>query len=120
MAVKQKAVTIGETTYMLNQFPTTKGISVMKQLMRLGGPSASALFKDENISLAIELLVANLEAVDADALLKTLVGTASKGSMAINFDDEFAGEYANLMRLCKEVVVFNFGNVFQLLGSSGK
>lgn len=120
MALKQKTVTVGETTYLLNQFPTTKGIGVMKQLMRLCGPSATALFNDNNISKAIELLVANVEAVNAEELMKVLVGSASKGSVAVNFDDEFAGEYANLMLLCKEVVVFNFGNVFQLLGSSAK
>ena len=120
MAIKQKTVEINGTTYLLNQFPATKGISVMKQLMRLCGPSANALFTDNNYTKALELLVENVEAVNAEELLKLLVATASKGSVSVNFDEEFAGEYGNLMLLCKEVVVFNFGNVFQFLGSSAK
>lgn len=116
--IEQKSVTVNGTDYLLTQLPATKGIRVMKQLIKLVGPAAAEIFKEGDISGAVDKLVENMDAVDVEALIKELVATASKGSVAINFDNEFAGEYANLLLLIKSIVEFNFGNVFTMLGSS--
>ena len=36
--------------------------------------------------------------------------------MTINFDQEFAGKTGGIWELVKEVVMFNFGDVFSKLG----
>jgi hypothetical protein len=66
----------------------------------------------------MEKLFDNLDTVDVEALIKELVASsATKGSMAINFDMEFSGEYGKLFTLVKEIVEFNYGSVFTLFGS---
>ncbi|MNG33800.1 hypothetical protein D3C84_1201320 [compost metagenome] len=55
--------------------------------------------------------------MDVETLIKELIQTVSKSNMAINYDMEFAGEYDKLFLLVQEVVEFNFGSVFTLLGS---
>lgn len=116
--IQQKNVTVNGEEFLLTQFPATKGIRVMKQLIKLVGPAAAEIFKEGDISGAVDKLVENMDAVDVETLLKELVASASKGNVAVNFDNEFAGEYAKLLLLVKEIVEFNFGNVFTMLGSS--
>jgi hypothetical protein len=118
MAILQKNVTVDSEEFMITQFPATKGIRILKQLIKLVGPAAAEIFKDGDIGQAVAKLVENMDSVDVEALLKELIGSVSKGSMAINFDNEFAGEYAKLLKITREVVEFNFGNVFTALGSS--
>ncbi len=121
--IKQKTCTIGGEEFILNTIPATKGIKLLKQLTKLIGPSFSELMKQNDggevnpMSVAIEKLFENLDAVDVEALVKELVSSASKGSVSINFDMEFAGEYGKLFMLVKEIVEFNFGSVFTLFGS---
>lgn len=118
MAIQQKDVIIGEDVFMLTQMSATKGIRVLKQLIKLVGPAAAEIFQEGNVGGAVDKLVENMDSVDVESLLKELVATASKQNIAINFDNEFAGDYAKLLKLSKEVVEYNFGNVFTLLGSN--
>ena len=118
MAIQQKSVSINGEDFLLTQFPATKGIKILKQLIKLIGPAAAEIFKEGDIGGAVGKLVENLDQVDVENLLKEMVATAAKGNVAINFDNEFAGEYAKLLKLVKEIVEFNFGDVFTILGSS--
>lgn len=118
MAILQKDVMIGEDEYKLTQLPATKGVRVLKQLIKLVGPAAAEIFQEGNVGGAVDKLVENMDSVDVETLLKELVATAAKQNLAINFDSEFAGDYAKLLKLSKEVVEFNFGNVFTLIGSN--
>lgn len=120
MSIKQKSVNVNGEDFFLTQFPATKGIKVLKQLIKLIGPAAAEIFKEGDIGGAVGKLVENLDQVDVESLLKEMVATASKGNTAINFDNEFAGDYAKLLFLVREVVEFNFGNVFTMLGSNGQ
>lgn len=121
--LKQKTVTIGSEEFVINTLPATKGLKVLKQITKLVGPAFSELIKGEKdsnvnpVSLAMEKLFDNLDSVDVESLVKELVAATSKGSLAVNFDMEFAGDYGKLFALVKEVVEFNFGSVFTLLGS---
>ena len=118
MAIQQRDISINDESYMLTHMPATKGVKVLKQLVKLIGPAAAEIFQEGNIGGAVDILVKNMDSVDVEALLKELVASAAKGNMTINFDNEFAGDYAKLLKLCKEVVEYNFGNVFTLIGSS--
>lgn len=121
--IKQKTININGEDFIINTLPATKGLKVLKQLTKLIGPAFSELIKggegsDVNpVSVAMEKLFDNLDSVDIEVLVKELVSSASKGSIAINFDMEFAGDYAKLFSLVREIVEFNFGNVFTLFGS---
>lgn len=122
MAIKQKEVVIGGDSYLLTSLPATKGLKLLKQITKLVGPAFGELSKGgadqegPGVSGAIEKLVENLDNVDVENLVKELVSSASKGSVAISFDHEFSGEYAKLFELVKEIVEFNYGSVFTKLG----
>ena len=122
--IRQKTVTISGEEYLISTIPATKGIKLLKQITKLVGPAFSELIRsgevDSNINpvgIALEKLFDNLDSVDVENLVKELVNSASKGSVAINFDMEFSGDYAKLFMLVKEIVEFNYGSVFTLLGS---
>lgn len=122
--IKQKDVVVSGTEYKLTQFPATKGVALLKQLTKLLGPSFAEMAKgaegaDGVMGLAMEKLIENLDNVNVEELVKYLVmNGASKGSAAIEYDTEFAGEYDKLFKLVQEVVEFNFGSVFTLLGGA--
>jgi hypothetical protein len=117
MAIQQKSVSVKDTDYLLTHIPAIRGTRALKQLIKLVGPSFAQFQKNQDLSGAMNVLFENLDSVGVETLIQELVASASKGSMAINFDSEFAGEYDKLFLLVKEVVEFNFGSVFQLLGS---
>lgn len=117
MAIGQKQVTILGTEYLLTHFPAMRGTRVLKQLTKLIGPSFATLQGGGDLGAALNILFDNLDQ-NVEQLIVELVSTCSKGSVGINFDMEFAGEYDKLFLLVKEVVEFNFGTVFTLLGSA--
>lgn len=121
MALKQHTVTIGDEQFLLQTIPATKGLKLLKQITKLVGPAFGELTKggdnpDGVIGSAIGKLIENLDQVEVELLVKELVSSATKGTITINFDTEFAGEYAKLFHLTKEIVDFNYGSVFTLVG----
>lgn len=118
MAIQQKEVTINGETYLLTQLPGMTGLKLGKQLVKILGPAFAGMQGEEgSMSKALSILFENLDD-SAEALIIALVTSASKGSVAINFNTEFAGEYDKLFLLVKEIVEFNYGSVFQMLGSA--
>lgn len=118
MAIKQKEVIINGETYLLTQLPGMTGLKLGKQLIKTLGPAFAVLQgEDASVGKALNILFENLDD-NAEALVIALVTSASKGSVAINFNSEFAGEYDKLFKLVKEIVEFNYGSVFQMLGSN--
>lgn len=119
--IKQSQFEHNGHTYTINTLPASKGLSVMKDCMKLGGASIRGYLSADDeqtaIGSVIEGLVMNMDNVDIEKLLKNLITTVSKDNMAINFDDEFAGNYGDLFKVCKEVFTHNFGSVFSLVGS---
>lgn len=117
MSIQQKEVTINGDTYLLTQLPGMTGLKLLKQLTKTLGPSLAALHGESaSVGTALDVLFDNLDD-NAEALVIALVSGATKGNMAINFNLEFAGQYDKLFLLVKEIVEFNFGSVFQMLGS---
>lgn len=118
MAIAQKTVSINGTDYLLTHIPAIRGTRILKQIVKLVGPSIATFQKENNLGGALEALFDNLDSVGVEQLIQDLVSSANKGSVGINFDMEFAGQYDKLFLLVKEIVEFNFGSVFTLLGSS--
>lgn len=118
MAIKQKEVFINGEQYLLTSIPGMTGLKLGKQLIKTLGPAFAVLQGEQaSVSKAMEVLFDNLDD-NAEALVIALVSSgANKGAMAINFNTEFAGEYDKLFLLVKEIVEFNYGSVFQMLGS---
>jgi len=119
--IKQSQFEHNGHTYTINTLPASKGLSVMKDCMKLGGSSIRGYLAAEDdqtaIGSVIEGLMSNIDNVDVEKLLKNLITTVNKDNMAINFEDEFAGNYGDLFKICKEVFSHNFGSVFSLVGS---
>ena len=61
-------------------------------------------------------IVENLDKVDVAALLRKLMSRVTKGAYAIDFDQEFAGNYSALYSLVVEVLKVNYGDVLKKLG----
>ena len=124
MAIEQLDVHIDGVDYKITQFLATKGLGIEVKLMKLLGPSFMELQKaaqDENaqeavLSAAITALIEQFDKVDVVALIKELLSGVTKGTATINFDQEFAGKTGGIWELVKEVVMFNFGDVFSKLG----
>jgi hypothetical protein len=124
MAIQQLDVHIDGIDYKITQFLTTKGLGIEVKLMKLLGPSFMELQKvaqDENaqeavLSAAITVLIEQFDKVDVVALIKELLSGVTKGTATINFDQEFAGRYGAIFDLVKEVLKFNFADVFSKLG----
>lgn len=124
MAIEQLDVHIDGVDYKITQFLATKGLGIEVKLMKLLGPSFMELQKaaqDENaqeavLSAAITVLIEQFDKVDVVALIKELLSGVTKGTATINFDQEFAGRYGAIFDLVKEVLKFNFADVFSKLG----
>ncbi|UPW35876.1 tail assembly chaperone protein [Pseudomonas phage EM] len=112
----QRTVIHNGTEYTINLLPATRGISVLKQLTSLLGPSLAKYQADSDFAGAMKELFDNIDKVPVENLIQNLMLTVFKGSMAINFDTEFAGKYDLLYALTKDVIEFNFGSVFSLIG----
>lgn len=118
MAIEQKRVNIDGDEYLLTMFPADKGLKVAAQVMALLGTPSAAFLKGDT-EKAMQNLVLNMGSSDFVALAKVLCATATKGSSELNFNMEFSGKYGKMIKLCTEIVQFNFEDVFMLLASKG-
>lgn len=127
---EEKEITLtgkkGDQKFILKQYDAFRGIQYQRQLIKILQPSFSALIaaandKESNNNLevlAIEKFMENIDQVDPK-FLKELVlqGAWKEGRVTINFENDFAGNYGVLFQLIVELVMFNFSDLFQLLGS---
>lgn len=114
--IQQKTVNVMGTDYLLTHIPAIRGTRMLKRLIKLVGPAMAQFQKEQDLGGAMSALFDTLDD-NVEALIVELVASATKGSVGINFDSEFAGEYDKLALLVKEIVEFNYGSVFSLLGS---
>ena len=123
---EQKQVTIGQDSYLLNQFGAIEGLKYQKALAQVILPAIAEITKsgasseEDTLSMGMAKLAENIDKVDEHMIEAMVVRGATKDNIAINFDNEFAGRYMELFLLLKEIVMFNFGSVFTMLGSEEK
>lgn len=118
--IEKKEVVIKGNTYGLILLPATKGVSVLKAVLKVLGPAWAELNKQDQSSAmsgAIAALIENIDKVEVEALVNNLLLTATKENKALIVDVEFAGKYDVMFLLLKEIFEFNFGSVFDLLAS---
>lgn len=127
---KEKEITVaspnGEQKFVLTQYDAFRGLAYQRKLVKILQPSISAIIntlaEDKSASLemlAIEKFMENIDQVEP-AFIKELVlqGAYKEGRVAINFENDFAGNYGALFSLVVEIIIFNFSDLFQLLASN--
>jgi hypothetical protein len=125
--IDQFDVTIDNVDYKITQFAATEGLRIKAELLRLCGDALSVAFitnekgeSELNIGAIVASIVENLDKVDVAALLRKLMSRVTKGAYAIDFDQEFAGNYSALYSLVVEVLKVNYGDVLKKLGIGGQ
>ena len=119
MAIQQKEVTVLGETFLLTQFPAMRGTRILRQLIKLIGPAFAELQLKGEVAPALTMIFDNLDE-NTEKLIPELLSSASKMGMALNYEMEFAGAYDKMFLLAKEVVMFNYGSVFTLIGSDAQ
>lgn len=120
---EQKEVTISGNNYLLHQFGAMEGLKYQKALAQVLLPAIAEITKagemseESAISIGMAKLADNIDKVDERMIEAMVTRGATKNNMAINVDNEFAGKYMELFLLVKEIILFNFGSVFTMLGS---
>lgn len=116
---KQKLVHLGDDTYLINPFLTTKGLRIKAKLIKYFGESLSKATESEDESTIIELIASIFTEIPEDEyveLIREIMSGVTKNNMAIDFEREFSLNYLNLFKLVKEVLEFNYRDLFSLLG----
>lgn len=118
--IEQKEVVIsskskGELTYRIHQLDGWKGISVGRKILKVIGPALVTLFGQEGegkgVQGAMDIFVEHIDEFDDD-LIRTLMGTVTRGGYAIKVEEEFKGNYWALVKLLQEVIWHNFEDLF--------
>jgi hypothetical protein len=131
---EEKEITLqgkkGEQKFILKQYNAFKGLAYQRKLVKILQPSFTAMIEASNTkeakdkpegvgleAIALQKFMENIDQVEP-AFLKELVveGAWKEGRVTINFENDFAGNYGVLFSLIAELIIFNFSDLFQLLG----
>jgi len=127
--IKQERQEINGVEYTINTIVATRALSIQPQLMKLIGrslvaffegndgsaktPDAIAKLEGEVMKKIVDTLIEDVEKVNIVDLAKNLIACgATKGTMSINFDNEFTGNLGTLYKLLFAIIKLNFLDVF--------
>lgn len=127
--IEQKRVDINGVEYTLNTIVATKALALQPSIMKLIGRSLVAFFEGndgsaktpadvaklegEVMKKIVDTLIEDVEKVNIVDLAKNLIACgATKGTMSINFDNEFTGNLGTLYKLLFAIIKLNFLDVF--------
>lgn len=127
--IKQERTEINGIEYTINTIVATRALSLQPQLMKLIGRSLVAFFEGndgsaktadaiaklegEVMKKIVDTLIEDVEKVNIVDLAKNLIACgATKGTMSINFDNEFTGNLGTLYKLLFAIIKLNFLDVF--------
>lgn len=134
--IEQKRVDINGVEYTLNTIVATKALALQPSIMKLIGrslvaffegndgsaktPDAVAKLEGEVMKKIVDTLIEDVEKVNIVDLAKSLIACgATKGTMSINFDNEFSGNLGTLYKLLFAIIKMNFLDVFMSPDSVG-
>jgi ABC-type siderophore export system fused ATPase/permease subunit len=134
--IEQKRVDINGVEYTLNTIVATKALALQPSIMKLIGRSLVAFFEGndgsakttdaiaklegEVMKKIVDTLIEDVEKVNIVDLAKNLIACgATKGTMSINFDNEFTGNLGTLYKLLFAIIKMNFLDVFIVSDSVG-
>lgn len=119
----QHKVCINDVDYIINPFKGKQGLKLQMKLLKLVQPALSAIrdLTDEADQMAIigEMIKGVMTRADEDEILQLieeLLAGVYKGTIKLDLDKEFTCNYAAVFHLLKEVIMFNFKDVFSQLG----
>jgi hypothetical protein len=119
-----KQIMLDEGMYAIKLLPSTQGIALALNLIRVFLPSIGAwadgekkegLILPEDNSMFSEvamLLVGQMDRIDLSDVIKTLVGNTLLNNQPINFEEHFVGNYGTLIELVEFALKENFGSFF--------
>jgi len=132
--LQQKTIKIGETEYIIEQLPTTKGLEVTFAIAQIlkglaEGASEEFIFNlletKLNIGKSIAGVISCTDVKETPIFIKGVICDSVKkpdmGSDETLFDLHFAGNYEELSELFSEIIMFNKfhelvkKNLFQLI-----
>lgn len=116
---------IGNSSYMITQFPARRALKLQAKLLKMIGPSAALIFAaaakdldtaDDAIPQAVRLLAEQLDDKTFDTFVVELLQQVRKDGVELNektIDFEFAGRLNELFLVVQQVLEVNFGDFFQ-------
>lgn len=111
-----KEITIKDNKYQITQFGGRQGLRLGKKVAKVMLPALAAAYKEGSAEPSLgDLLKAaagHLDDID-EKTIEELLSLTTKNKFAIDFDNEFAGDYGTLLTLLWEVISFNFADFLQ-------
>jgi hypothetical protein len=95
--------------------PAKQGMGMLKRLTKVFGESFAVMMEngqEGGISLAVQLLVENLDKDDVVDIAVKLTSTVKKNGKDINFDLEFTRRYGLLLEVLKFIITENYSDLF--------
>jgi len=119
----QHKVCLNDTDYIINPFKGKQGLKLQVKLVKVVSPALESIkgLSDEASQMVVigEMVKAILAQVDEDSILtliEELLAGVYKGSIKLDLDKELVCNYSVVFHLLKEVIMFNFKDVFSTLG----
>lgn len=117
----QKIVHVGDESYLVTAFLTSKGLRIKSRIIKYFGASLTEAFSGdaEDDSTIISVIAGLFDQITEEQfveLTKDILSNVTKNNQMIDFEREFSKNYVNLYKLIKEVLEFNYSDLFSLLG----
>lgn len=119
---EQKEIEIKGTKYLLTQFDGMFGLSVLQKVQAIFIPAWAQMQREiinGNEAAFVDMVAAlspKLAELDSGLIKQVIEKGATRNSVQIDFARDFAGKYMEMLSLLKEILMFNFKDVFQELG----
>lgn len=112
----QKEVTVGDEKYTITRFSAIKGLKFQKYLLKVFGAAWVEAEAGERPTIASILakVIDNVEEIDEMVLAEMVC--LSLDMQLQDFDFKFSGKTVTIFQLLKEIVFFNYEDLFTMLG----
>jgi|SRR5690606_28644579 len=107
---------VRDKSYTLTQFDALKGIKYLKKIQKLLVPVWAELVNSEGKITPEVITLASEKFYEMDENDIKMMICDALCLNPNNFETEFAGEYIAMFNLLKEIIMFNFQDVFTQLG----
>lgn len=117
--MQNHTVKINNQAYIINPFKGIKGFKIQAKLIKLVSSGLSGLGGSEDVDgivKAIQVLLGENDVDDITNLIMEILSDTMTPDGKLDFDTEFSQNYLALFELLKEVILFNYKDVFQKLG----
>lgn len=119
---EQKEVEIKGTKYLLTQFDGMFGFSVLQKVQAIFIPAWAEMQREAikgNEAAFVDMIASlspKLAELDVELIKQVIEKGATRNSVQISFARDFSGKYMEMLHLLKEILLFNFKDVFSELG----